>query len=154
MLITNLWHPGRRVVLLVTTPIGRSFELIARVTGFRAPQNTSVDWSSHENSALPHLASRLRFTTHYALCVIDSKIWESTSVSLLERFRGARFWEHPGDYTMMAPSRSSQSNSSSIPVSLNACAIWSEEDIRNIDSGEVIGRTDMSNGEITRGMSG
>ncbi|KAL6819045.1 hypothetical protein V8C40DRAFT_252331 [Trichoderma camerunense] len=143
-------NEGRRVVLLVTTPMGLSFELIARYTGFQAPQSPPVDWSSHENSALPNLASRLKFTTHYALCVIDCKIWESTSVSLLEKFREARFWDHPGDYTMMAPSRSSRSNSSGIPVSVNACAIWSEEDIRHIDSGEVIGRTDMSNGEITR----
>lgn len=154
MLIINLWHEGRRVVLLVTTPMGLSFELIARYTGFQAPQSPPIDWSSHENSALPNLASRLKFTTHYALCVIDCKIWESTSVSLLEKFREARFWDHPGDYTMMTPSRSSRSNSSGIPVSLNACAIWSEEDIRYIDSGEVIGQTDMSNGEITRGMSG
>ncbi|QYT05318.1 hypothetical protein H0G86_012214 [Trichoderma simmonsii] len=143
-------NEGRRVVLLVTAPVGLSFELIFRWTGFQAPQSPPIDWSSHENSALPDLASRLKFTTHYALCVIDCNIWESTSVSLLEKFKEARFWDHPGDYTMMAPSRSSRSNSSGIPVSANACVIWDEEDIRYIDSGEVIGRTDMSNGEITR----
>lgn len=75
-------------------------------------------------------------------------------MSLLEKFRAARFWDHPGDYTMMAPSRSSRSNSSTIPACLNACRAWSDEDIRGIESGEVIGRTDMSDAEITRGTSG
>ncbi|KAF4953182.1 hypothetical protein FGADI_6157 [Fusarium gaditjirri] len=51
---------------------------------------------------------------------------------------------------MMSPSRSSRSNSSTIPASLNACQVWSEEGKRNIDSGEVIGQTDMSDEDITR----
>ncbi|UPK97553.1 hypothetical protein LCI18_008488 [Fusarium solani-melongenae] len=143
-------NEGRRVVLLITTPVGESFQSIAQATGFQAPRSTPVDWLSHENSALPDLASRLKFTTHYALCVIGCEIWESTSVSLLEKFRRARFWDHPGDCTMMALSRSSRSNSSAIPVCLNACRGWEDEDICNIDSGEVIGRTDMSDKEITR----
>lgn len=75
-------------------------------------------------------------------------------MGLLQKFRGARFWDHPGDYTMMAPLGSSRSNSSAIPACLNACRVWSDEDLCNIDSGEVIGRTDMSDEEITRGMSG
>lgn len=75
-------------------------------------------------------------------------------MSLLQKFRGARFWDHPGDFTMMSPSRSSRSNSSMIPASLNACQPWSDGDIWNIDSGEVIGQTDMSDEEITRSMSG
>jgi hypothetical protein len=152
MLITNICYAGRRVVLLITTPVGESFQSIAQVTGYRAQQDTPIDWTSHENSALPDLASRLRFTTHYALCVIDRELWESTSVSLLQKFRGARFWDHPGDFTMMSPSRSSRSNSSTIPASLNACQPWSDGAIYNIDSGEVIGQTDMSDEEITRGM--
>ncbi|PNP74348.1 hypothetical protein FNYG_12397 [Fusarium nygamai] len=51
---------------------------------------------------------------------------------------------------MMSPSRSSRSNSSTIPASLNACQPWSDGAIHNIDSGEVIGQTDMSDEEITR----
>lgn len=141
-------------MLLITTPVGESFQSIAHATGYRAQQSTEIDWSSHENSALPDLASRLRFTTHYALCIIDREIWESTSVSLLQKFRGALFWDHPGDFTMMSPSRSSRSNSSMIPASLNACQPWSVGEICNIDSGEVIGMTDMSDEEITRGMLG
>ncbi|KAK2125196.1 hypothetical protein NOF04DRAFT_1280789 [Fusarium oxysporum II5] len=145
-----LANEGRRVVLLITTPVGESFQSIAQVTGYQAPESTPVDWSSHENSALPDLASRLRFTTHYALCVIDWQLWEGKSVSLLQKFREARFWDHPGDYTMISPSRSGRSNSSTTPACLNACKVWSEEVIRMIDSGEVIGRTDMSDEEITQ----
>jgi hypothetical protein len=55
---------------------------------------------------------------------------------------------------MMALSESSKSNSSEMPAYRNACTIWSEKGIRSIDSGEVIGRTDMSDEEITQGMSG
>lgn len=55
---------------------------------------------------------------------------------------------------MMAPSRSSKSNSSLGPVHLNACTIWCDEDIGNIESGEEIGQTDLSDEEITRGVSG
>ncbi|KAF4499914.1 hypothetical protein FAGAP_3915 [Fusarium agapanthi] len=51
---------------------------------------------------------------------------------------------------MMSPSRSSRSNSSMTPASLNACQPWSDGAIWNIDSGEVIGQTDMSDEEITR----
>lgn len=43
MLITNLCHAGRRVVLLISTPVGESLQSIARVTGFQAPQSTPVD---------------------------------------------------------------------------------------------------------------
>ncbi|KAH6722783.1 hypothetical protein BKA61DRAFT_585261 [Leptodontidium sp. MPI-SDFR-AT-0119] len=143
-------NEGQRVVLLVTTPVGESFQSIARATGFRPLQSPRVNWSSHENSALPDLASRLKFTTHYALCVIDREIWEKTSVSLLEKFRRARFWDHPGDYTMMAPSRSSQSNSCVGPAHLNACRIWCDADIGNIESGQEIGQTDTSDEEISR----
>jgi hypothetical protein len=140
-------------VLLVTAPVGESFQSIARAIGRQPPLSPRVDWSSHENSALPDLASRLKFTTHYALCVINREIWENTPMSLLEKFRRARFWDHPGDYTMMAPSRSSRSNSSMEPVRLNACSIWRDEDIGSIDSGEEIGRTNLSDEEITRGVS-
>lgn len=136
----------------MTTPVGESFQSIARVTGFRAPRRTVVDWSSHENSTLPDLASRLQFTIHYALCVIDREIWERTSVSLLDKFTTARFWDHPGDSTMLAPSRCSQSTSSVEPTDLNSCVVWSQESIRKIESGEVIGQTHLSDEEITRGM--
>ncbi|KAF5602439.1 uncharacterized protein FSUBG_7746 [Fusarium subglutinans] len=131
-------------------PTDGDLATIVQATGYRAPPSTEIDWSSHENSALPDLASRFRFTTHYALCVMDRELWESTSVSLLQKFRGARFWDHPGDFTMMSPSRSSRSNSSMRPAIFNACIPWSDGDIENIDSGEVIGQTDMSNKEITR----
>jgi hypothetical protein len=75
-------------------------------------------------------------------------------MTLLQKFKGARFWDHPGDSTMMASSKSSKSNSSEKPAYRNACMIWPDDEIRSIDSGEVIGRTDMSDEEITRGMSG
>ena len=152
--ITNLWHAGQQVVLLVTTPVGESFQSIARATGSKLPCYPPVDWSSYTNTALPDLASRLKFTTHYALCVIDRNIWESTHMSLLEKFRRARFWDHPGDYTMMALSTSSKSDSSVGPVHMNACILWRDEAIGNIESGEEIGRTDLSDEEITRGISG
>lgn len=75
-------------------------------------------------------------------------------MSLLEKFKRARFWDHPGDYTMMASSTSSKSDSSVGPAHMNACMIWCDEDIGNIESGEEIGRTDLPDEEITRGMSG
>lgn len=137
----------------MTTPVGESFQSIAKATGFRAPPAIYIDWPSHENSALPNLASRLKFTTHYAVCVIDLEMWERAPASLLEKFKTARFWDHPGDYTLMASSRSSQSTSSVRPARLNACVAWSDEQICNIESGEVIGQTDLSNEEITRGLS-
>ncbi len=142
------------MVLLVTTPVGESFQSIARVTRFQLSRSPRIDWSSHKNSALLDLAFRLKFMTHYTLYIIDREIWERTSVSLLKKFRRARFWDHPGDYTIMASSRSSQSNSSVGPAHLNTCRVWCDEDIGNIESGEVIGQTDLSDEEITRGMSG
>ncbi|KAL4780081.1 hypothetical protein BJX76DRAFT_364648 [Aspergillus varians] len=86
---------GKRVVLLVTAPIGSSFRLIVRAIRREPPPNPPVKWSSHDNSDLPGLESRPRFTTHYALCVMDSEKWDDPSLSLLQKLTGARFWDHP-----------------------------------------------------------
>jgi hypothetical protein len=138
-------------VLLITTPVGKSFQSIVRAIGREPLPSPHVDWSSFENCTLPDLKSRMKFTTHYALCVIDCDDWDDNDLSLLDKFRGARFWDHPGDKTMSASSQSSRSNSSMGPADLNACMIWSDASISQIDSGEEIGRTDMSDDEITQG---
>ncbi|ORY06248.1 hypothetical protein BCR34DRAFT_35871 [Clohesyomyces aquaticus] len=146
----QLGDEGRRVVLLITTPVGQSFQSIARAIGRQPPPSPHVDWSSFENSALPDLKSRLKFTTHYALCVIDCDLWDGNSLSLLDKFRSARFWDHPGDKTMSASSQSSRSNSSMKPANLNACVTWNDAHIIQTESGEEIGRTDKSDDEITQ----
>jgi hypothetical protein len=74
-------------------------------------------------------------------------------MSLFEKFRSAKIWEHPGDSTMMAPSRSSRSNSSRVPPQSHAGGALLSGYIRRIDSGEEIGRTNWSDEDITRGMS-
>ncbi|EUC41752.1 hypothetical protein COCMIDRAFT_105357 [Bipolaris oryzae ATCC 44560] len=119
--------------------------------GHQPPPSPPVDWSSFKNSALPNLESRLKFTTHYALCVIDCDHWDNPSLSLLDKFRGAKFWDHPGDRTILASSQSSRSNRSMKMPGLNACITWNDADIFEIESGEEIGRTDMSDDEITQG---
>ncbi|KAF3404839.1 hypothetical protein DPV78_003422 [Talaromyces pinophilus] len=145
---------SQRVVLLVTAPLGESFRSIIRSTGYHPPPSLQVDWERHENSALPDLAARLKFTTHYALCIIDREIWEDTSKSLLKKFQSAKFWDHPGDSTIMAPSTSSRSDFSMKPTSLNACRVWIDKDIKSIDSGEEVGRTNMSDEEISEVYAG
>jgi hypothetical protein len=47
-----------------------------RAVGREPPSSPEIDWESLNNSALPNLQSRLKFTTHYALCVIDSEKWD------------------------------------------------------------------------------
>lgn len=52
---------------------------------------------------------------------------------------------------MSASSQSSRSDSSMEPADLNASQIWSDGHIKQIDSGEETGRTDMCDDEITEG---
>jgi hypothetical protein len=94
----------------------------------------------------------MNFTTPYALCVINCDSWEDDILSLLEKFKNARFWDHPREKTVFVPLQSSVSNSSLKAVELNACVTWDGEKIRQIESGEEIGRTDMSNDKITQGQ--
>ncbi|KAH8424772.1 uncharacterized protein LDX57_002515 [Aspergillus melleus] len=142
---------GKRVALLVTAPVSESFQNIVEAIGGKVPPSPPVDWDSRDSDALPNLTSRLKFTTHYALCVIDSERWDDTSLTLKQRFTGAKFWDHPGDSTKLASSRSSASNSSSEPTELNACVVWDIGLIKEIDSRQEIGRTDMSDEEISEG---
>ncbi|KAJ0416342.1 hypothetical protein BJY00DRAFT_316993 [Aspergillus carlsbadensis] len=139
-----------RVVLLVTAPISHSFRQIVRVIGHEPPASAPVDWDSHDNNALPTLESRLKFTTHYALCVIDTERWEDPSLTLLDKFMRAKFWDHPGDATKLSLSTSSSRGSSMRPADSNAGVQWDPDDLRMIDSGEEIGRTDLSDEEITK----
>jgi hypothetical protein len=113
--------------------------------------NPSLTWDSHDPDALPNLSSRLRFTAHYAVCVVDSESWDNTSLTLRERFTGAKFWDHPGEITFIAPSRSSQSRSSFIPTQDNEGVGWDESKIQSIESGQEVGRTTMSDKQITEG---
>ncbi|KAK1147971.1 hypothetical protein N8T08_000487 [Aspergillus melleus] len=147
----TLGQNGKRVALLVTAPVSRSFQNLVEVIGRRPPPSLPVNWNSRDSDALPNLTSRLKFTTHYALCVIDSERWDDTSLTLKERFTGAKFWDHPGDSTKSASSRNSASNSSREPAERNACVVWDIGAITEIDSGQEIGRTDMSDEEISEG---
>lgn len=136
----------------MTAPLGHSFRSIVRVIGREPPSSPPFDWESQDNNTLPDLASRVKFTTHYALCVIDSEVWDSPSQTLLGKFLSAKFWDHPGEATMLAPSGCSTSNSSTRSAELNAGIPWSEDHIRAIDSGQEIGRTNMSDEGISGGM--
>ncbi|PLB43214.1 hypothetical protein P170DRAFT_514483 [Aspergillus steynii IBT 23096] len=128
------------VVLLVTAPIGSSFRNIVRAVGREPPSSPPVAWESRENRALPNIESRLKFMTHYALCVIPSEIWDHPSLTLLTKFAHAKFWDHPGDSTSSTASRSSRSGSI---IERNADRTWEKPYIRAIESGQEIGRTNM-----------
>src|SRR2546423_5955923 len=79
-----------RIVFLVTTPIGASFESIVRALGNKPPLNVPIDWTAYDDKALPRITSHVRFATHYALCLIDRKIWLDNSLTLLDKFKGAK----------------------------------------------------------------
>ncbi|RAK75316.1 uncharacterized protein BO72DRAFT_498247 [Aspergillus fijiensis CBS 313.89] len=149
----RLEENGPRIVLLVTTPIGGSFEYIRGAVGYDPKLYSPIEWSSHQNSSLPNLKSRLRFVTHYAMCVIETAVWENTDMTLLEKFRYTQFWEHPGDATMSVPSHSSASRSSVKGVDAHAGWNWCEDEICRIESGDVIGRTRMIDTEIVQSTS-
>lgn len=136
----------------MTAPIGNSFRSIVRAVGREPPPSPIIDWGSLDNNALPNLESRLKFTTHYALCVIDSEKWDHTSLTLQAKFTSARFWDHPGDATQFAISRSSVKDSSMEPAHWDAGVPWPPGLIRSIDSGEEIGRTDLCDEEVSKGM--
>ncbi|KAK2616803.1 hypothetical protein QQS21_000180 [Conoideocrella luteorostrata] len=68
-------------------------------------------------------------------------------MSLIEKFETAVFWDHPGG---TANAVSSQVIWSMQPKRSNAGVPWSSDEIYKIESGEVIGHTDLFDEEITR----
>ncbi|KAL4967115.1 uncharacterized protein BDV14DRAFT_32080 [Aspergillus stella-maris] len=92
----------------------------------------------------------MKFTTHYAVCVIDSNVWDDSSLKLKDKFAQGRFWDHPGESNFLAPSQSSVIGSKRAnPPVKNDGVPWEYDCIETIDSGQVIGQTNMSDREIS-----
>jgi len=136
-----------RIVFLVTTPMGKSFESIVRALGVTPPLGVPIDWTTCDDKALPRITSRVRFATHYALCLIDRKTWLDSSLTLLDKFKTAKFWDHPGDSTGFASSGSGQGGLAQYE---NECRHWQTKSIMHIDSAQEIGETTASDEEISR----
>ncbi|PYH95592.1 hypothetical protein BO71DRAFT_473667 [Aspergillus ellipticus CBS 707.79] len=112
-----------------------------------------IDWSSCKNSALPSLMSQLKFTTHYAVCVIDAEIWDNESWTLRQKFLSATFWDHPGK-NMLGSLRSKTSGTDRQRRELsNEGTSWSDSMIAEIVSGDEIGVTGMSDEAISKGIA-
>ncbi|OCK84847.1 hypothetical protein K432DRAFT_422257 [Lepidopterella palustris CBS 459.81] len=136
-----------QIVFLVTTPMGKSFESIVQALGNKPPLSVPIDWMSHDNRALPQITSRVRFATHYALCLISREIWLDDSLTLLDKFKEAKFWDHPGDSTGSTSSGSSRSDRVQYD---NECKCWPAEHIVEIDSAQEIGETTKPDKEVSK----
>lgn len=91
-----------RVVFLVTTPISESidrclYELLQGIDGNRI-RTQKIDWddTSSPVSSIPTINPHLSFTGHFALGVMDRNDWDDPTLTNLQRFHKASFWEHRG----------------------------------------------------------
>jgi hypothetical protein len=92
----------RRVLFLVTTPVSESLDWVLykidSATRESPLPTQEVDWddTSDPITSIPTIKPTLSFTRHLALGAMDKEDWDDTSLTNLQRFSKAYFWEHRG----------------------------------------------------------
>lgn len=138
-LVSNEKHLGLQWrVLLVQVPlrisikISQSLEWSAAAVGNVKPD---TPWDSADPDLLPSIESRMSFLRHYAIALISTEIWVNRNMSLRDKFKHARFWEHTGTSSGMTESRNG--------------VMWETKRIERIDAVQDIGFTFIRGEEIS-----
>ena len=125
-------------MFLVTTPVSESLDWVLykidSATRESPPPTQEVDWddTSDPITSISTIKPTLSFTRHLALGAMDKEDWDDTSLTNLQRFSKAYFWEHRG--------------SSNEPRQGNG---WGEKEIRSIEAIQFLGWTEKPNEIIT-----
>lgn len=125
-------------MFLVTTPVSESLDWVLHKIDSATRGNTcptqEVDWhdTSSPISSIPTIKSHLSFTRHLTLGVMDQKDWDDPSLTNMQRFSKAYFWEHRGPWK-----EPRQGNS------------WEGGDICKIEAIQFLGWTEKPNETIT-----
>lgn len=132
--LTNLhyldWN-ARRILFVVSTKYGRSYETIKSSLGDLDGAAPFIDWEGHKTEAF---SSPFSFVRHFAICAISFHDWNNDSLTLMQKFRGGTFWELVGPDLIPREGDSVH---------------WKEEKIETIDGVLEIGHMSFDNEAVS-----
>jgi len=131
-----------RVVLLVATPLGNSLNWSLRQLGADIESRARpIDWTSKTISSLPEIQHNMCFARHMAVAVLDIAVWTDPTITLLDKFRKARYWEHLGSSSTCKKASSGRPGSG---------REWDDESIISIKAVQYIGEISHTDDVISR----
>lgn len=89
--------------VLVTTEAKHYFGWLSDYLCAEADTPPRIDWEARDTSVLLPLRDSLVFRRHFALCLVQKEVWESTHIRLVDKFADQPFWDYygkPNSYTV------------------------------------------------------
>ncbi|KAK3309979.1 uncharacterized protein B0T15DRAFT_488675 [Chaetomium strumarium] len=89
--------PPRYLAILVTTPPIHTYGPVSEKLYTTADEPKPIPWTSTDAETVPSMMTSLAFRRHFALCLVDEKVWRSRKTTVAEKLSGQLFWDYCGD---------------------------------------------------------
>lgn len=119
--------PNGLHALLIKTPPVHDYGIITSAPSDQAPPTSAIDWESHDTSSIPSIINPSDFRAHISFCLVDKGVWESRTITLLDKLAHGLYWNIHSQNDW------------------NAGASWSSKTIRTISAVEVLGVVEEAN---------
>lgn len=132
LIVLDDWE-RERLVFIVSLHSGYTYAAIKIALSGRDDPHMFVNWNC-DNNSVEDLPAPAYFVRHFAVCLIPLHDWNDHTMSLLQKFEHATYWELPCPHPVSGPCEG---------------VSWSADKIRSIDGMKRLGHTTYDNEAIS-----